>query len=186
MTSNLPANLPPAERRLPADVRLAIILGREPGEGAVHWVGRLMEMLPPPTEDVVDKITEALLASEGPADENAFWDEGTTATRNAINRRFIFRSVHALPSDQPDSALPFYLICRVTDPSTGEELLLNTGSVSIVTALVKAQLLGGLPWEAEIVGPRRQTRNKRTPLHLRWIAKVVEPDQDQDQDQGES
>lgn len=168
------ANPDPGGILVTSYVRLNEMRPRQAGESAVNWVGRLMEMLPQPTEDVVDKITEALLASEGPADENAFWDEGTTATRNALNRRFIFRSVHALPSDQPDSLLPFYLICRVTDPVSGEELLLNTGSVSIVTALVKAQLLGALPWEAEIVGPRRQTRNKRTPLHMRWIAKVVE------------
>lgn len=145
-------------------------------ESVPQWITRLMEMLPPPADDVADKIAAAILTAESPIEENMLW-EGATSSKNLMGERFIFHSCHIQPSDQEDSRLPYYLICDVTNCGTGERGVMSTGSYNIVAALVKAQVLGQLPWEAEIVGPRRRKENK-LPLHLRWIAKIVDSDQD--------
>lgn len=153
---------------------LATLHPPEPGERGVAYVARMMELLPPPDDEVIDRIAESILRADAPSDENEIWE--SVGSRDCIGKRFIFHSVHINPSDFENGPLPWYLVCRVTDMSTGEETVLTTGSVNICTSLVKAQLLGNLPWEAEIVGPRRVPKSGHVPLHLRWMARIVERD----------
>lgn len=165
----------PQGEQLPArlETGLALLPPAEPAETNRDYLVRLMEMLPDPSEDVVDKIMGQILAAPTPMAENQLWD--ALGSRDAVGRRFIFRSCHILPSDYEEAALPYFLVCRVTDLESGEETVLSTGSANIVTSLVKAQVLGQLPWEAEIVAPKRTPKSGRVPLRLRWIARVVEP-----------
>lgn len=154
---------------------LVALPAAEPGETNLVYVERLMEMLPPQSEDVIDAIAGKILASPTHAEENMLWE--ATGSKDAVGRRFIFHSVHLQPSDHEDSLIRYFLVCHVTDVSSGERTVLTTGSINIMVALVKAQLLGELPWEAEIAAPRRQPKNGRIPLHIRWIAKIVDPTQ---------
>lgn len=145
------------------------------GERNIAYVTRLMDMLPPADEDVIDAIAGQILDAASMVDENMLWD--ATGSKDAVGKRFTFYSVHISPSDfaqEEDALWPYFLICKVMDHQSGERTVLTTGSTNIMVALVKAQILGQLPWEAEIVGPRKPTRKGRLPLHLRWIAKVVE------------
>ena len=152
---------------------LPALPAREADESTQLYAVRLMEMLPPPDEDVMERIGERIFASENMAEENAIWDSAT-GSKDAVGRRFIFHSCHLLDSDYEESWSPYYLICKVTDRETGEGTVLTTGSENIVKSLVKAQILGDLPWEGEIVGPRKPTKKNRLPLHIRWLGKVVE------------
>lgn len=153
---------------------LARVLAPEEGERTLAYVARLMQILPAPTEDVVDRIAAEILYAGGPADENVFWDQETLSSKDCVGRRFIFRSVHAHPSDHAEGPFPFFLAVNVTDLDSGEDTILTTGSANIVTSLVKAQLLGALPWEGQIVGPRRAPRSGHVPLHIRWMSRVIE------------
>lgn len=146
----------------------------EAGEKPLAYVTRLMDMLPPPSEDAVQMFAAAILAAGGPADENAFWDSETLSSKNAEGKRFIFRECFIHPSDHPDGVFPYYLAVKVTDCDTGEDTVLTTGAANIVTALVKAQLLGALPWEGMIVGPKRPTAKGHRPLHIRWMSRIIE------------
>lgn len=148
---------------------------RDVAETNLEYVERLMELLPPASEDVIDSIAGQILEAETMAEQNAVWD--ATGSKDAVGRQFIFHSVHLQPSDYDEALLPYYLVCRVTDRTTGERTVLTTGSLNVMVALVKAQVLGQLPWEAEIVGPRRTPKTGRIPLHLRWIAKVYQPEE---------
>lgn len=140
-------------------------------ERPIHYLARIMEMLPPQSDDVVDRILDSILTAPTQMEENKLWD--STGSKDAIGKRFIFHSVHIQPSDYEDSPLPYFVIAKVTDLQTGEETVLTSGSVNIVTSLVKAQLLGNLPWEGEIRGPRRTPKNGRVPLHMLWVGKIV-------------
>lgn len=142
-----------------------------------QYLIRLMEMLPDPDEDVVDKIIGQILEAGSPMEENQLWD--ATGSKNAIGKEFIFRSVHLQPSEYENGTLPYYLVCKVTDLESGEETVLTTGSVNIVTSLVKAQVLGRLPWQARIVAPANTPKSGRIPLKLRWIAKVLDQVEDE-------
>jgi len=153
---------------------LARIAPVEEGEKPLTYVTRLMQMLPPPAEDAVQMFAASILNAGGPADENAFWDAETLSSKNAEGRRFIFRNCFIHDSDHPEGPFPWYLAVQVTDMESGEETILTTGSANIVTALVKAQLLGALPWEGEIVGPKRTPKSGHRPLHIRWLARIVE------------
>lgn len=166
------SNLPATQER-----SLALVLPRVADESPRLYMARLMEMLPPPGGDVIDKIIGQILNAPSPQEENELWD--ALGSQRAVGRRFIFRSVHIQPSDYEDSVLPYFLICRVTDCDSGEETVLTTGSTNICTSLVKAQLLGELPWEAEIVAPKRKPRSGKVPLRLRWVAKVMAPEEDE-------
>jgi len=136
-------------------------------ETPVAYVNRLMEMLPPPPGDAVDKIAAGILAAADLEDENQLWD--STGSQKLVGKTFIFRSVHISPSDLPDAPLDWFVIAFATDYETGEETVITSGSVNICTSLVKAQMLGNLPAAAEIMGPRRRLRSGRVPLHLRWM-----------------
>lgn len=159
---------PPAR----TDNNILVRYPMEPDERPFAYLGRLMEMLPPPPGDVVEQIMTQILDTESPFDENMVWD--TLSSKDAVGRRFVFHSVHVQPSDYENSPLPFFLVAKVTDLESGEQTVLTTGSVNVVTSLVKAQLLGNLPWAAEIMGPRKPTQNGYLPLHIRWQARVVE------------
>lgn len=148
------------------------------GEKPLTYVTRLMDMLPPPSEDAAQMFAAEILNAGGPADENAFWDGETLSSKNCEGRRFIFRSCFIHPSDHPEGVFPYYLAVQVTDLASGEDTILTTGSANIVTALVKAQLLGALPWEGTIVGPKRPTTKGFRPLHILWGSRVVEQPQD--------
>jgi hypothetical protein len=143
-------------------------------EKVQEYVIRLMDMLPPPKEDVTDRLAAMILMSDSEQQENEIWSS-TTSSKELVGKRFIFHSVHIQPSDYPDSWSPYYIICPATDCETGEETAISTGSLNLVTSLVKAQLLGNLPWEAEIAGPRRVPKSGHIPLHIRWVGKIVEP-----------
>lgn len=143
----------------------------DPTETALTYMARIMEMLPPQPEDVIEKIAAQILMAESPMEENLLWD--ATGSKGSVDKTFIFHSVHIQPSDHEDAVLPYFLVCKVSDPKTGEAGILTTGSTNICTSLVKAQLLGNLPWEAKIVGPKRKPKNGRMPLHLQWVAKIV-------------
>lgn len=143
----------------------------EAAETALTYMARIMEMLPQPEEDVIEKIAAQILMADSPMEENLLWD--ATGSSKVVNRSFIFHSVHIQPSDYDDAILPYFLVCKVSDPKTGEAGILTTGSTNICTSLVKAQLLGNLPWEARIVGPKRTPKSGRLPLHLQWVAKIV-------------
>lgn len=140
-------------------------------ETPTTYLARIMEMLPEPPDDVVDKITAQILQAPTLEAENQVWD--STSSKNCIGRLYEFLSVHVLPSDQPDSRLPYYVVANAIDRETGEKTVVSSGSMSIVASLVKAQLMGRLPAVAEIMGPRRETKNKRMPLHLRWYVGSV-------------
>jgi hypothetical protein len=148
------------------------------GEKPLSYVARLMDMLPPPSEDAAQMFAAEILNAGGPADENAFWDAETLSSKNAEGRSFIFRSCFIHESDHPEGVFPYYLAVQVTDLETGEDTVLTTGSANIVTALVKAQLLGALPWEGKIVGPRRQPKSGHRPLHILWGSRIVEQPED--------
>lgn len=143
------------------------------GERPIHFLARIMDMLPPQTDDVVDRILDQILMAPTQMEENKLWD--STGSKDAIDKSFIFHSVHVQPSDYSDGPLPYFIIAKVTDIQTGEETVLTSGSVNIVTSLVKAQLLGNLPWQGTIKGPRRKATNGRVPLHIMWVGKVVGP-----------
>lgn len=152
---------------------LAELPGVEPDELPTRYVARIMEMLPPPSADAIEKIAAGILGAPSPGEENQLWE--ATGSRDLVGRCFIWHRVTAQPSDYQDAPLPYFLACEVTDKATGERTIVTTGSVNICTSLVKAQLLGNLPWEAEIVGPRRTPKSGHIPLHLRWLARVVQP-----------
>jgi hypothetical protein len=167
------SNLPAEQSAWTALTKLPAV---EPDESALRYVARLMQLLPPQPDDVIDSIAAQILAAPTAAEENRLWD--ATGSRDVANRAFVFHSVHLQPSDYEDALIPWYLVCKVTDQETGEKRVLTTGSINIMTALVKAQMLGNLPWEAEIVGPRRTPKSGRIPLHLRWLGKIVEPQEE--------
>lgn len=148
----------------------------EQGEKPFAYIARLMEMLPPPSEDAAQKIAAEILNAVGPQGENMFWDGETLSSKNAEGRAFIFRRCFIHPTDYDTGPFPYFLAVEVTDLETGEDTVLTTGSANIVTALVKAQLLGALPWEGKIVGPRRKLRSGHVPLHISWMARVIEPE----------
>ena len=153
---------------------LAVMPPRVSDETNLAYLHRLMELLPPTPDDVIDSIAGRILEAETPTEENKLWD--STSSKDAVGKRLIFQSVHILPSDYEDSPLDYFLVCKVIDCETGEQTVMSTGSVNIVAALVKAQVMGSLPWEAEIVGPKRVPKSGRLPLHLRWLGKVISSD----------
>ena len=151
---------------------LIALPARELEESNLDYVQRLMEMLPPPAADVIDAIAGKILAAGSMYEENLLW-EGTSS-KDALDRRFIVHSVSVQPSDFEDSPLDYYVVAHVTDLDAGERTVFTSGSINIAVALVKAQLLGQLPWECEIKGPKRTPKNGRIPLHIRWVAKIVD------------
>lgn len=148
----------------------------QPDEKALQYIGRLMEMLPPPDEDVIDRIAAGILSAPSPMEENQLWD--STGSKDCVGKAFVAHSVHIQPTDYEEAPLPYFVIVKVTDLESGEKTILTSGSVNICTSLVKAQLMGSLPWQFEIVGPRRPSKAGRLPLHVRWVAKVVEVGED--------
>jgi len=142
----------------------------EQGETALAYVSRLMELIPNPDEDVIDKIAAGILGAINLEDENELWD--STGSQKCIGKVFTFHSVHIQPSDFEDAPLPYFLVCKVSDHETGEETVMTTGAVNICTSLVKAHMLGNLPAVAEICGPRRRPKSGRVPLHLKWYVKL--------------
>jgi hypothetical protein len=143
---------------------------------ALPYVRRLMEMLPPPTDDVIDKLAQSILDAVNKADENAVWD--STGSKECVGKTYIWHGCSIQPSDFQDGKLPYYLVCDVTDLESGERTVLTTGSVNLVVAVVKAQLLGSLPWEGQIMGPRRPTKSGYVPLHMKWLSRIVEQPED--------
>lgn len=154
----------------PSTALLEVLQPRENESNLVYMV-RLMEMLPPATEDVIDSIAGRILAADSFEAENALWD--STGSKDAVGESFIFHSVHIQPSDYEEGVLPFFLVCKVTHCGTGERTVLTTGSTNICTSLVKAQLLRRLPAQAQIVGPRRTPKSGHVPLRLRWQARMA-------------
>jgi hypothetical protein len=166
-------DLQPAGAQSTALVALPAI---KPDETNLRYMTRLMEMLPPQTEDVIDRIAGQILGAATQYEENLIWD--ATGSKEAIGKRFVFHSVHLQPSDYDEALLPYFLVCKVTDLDTGEQTVLTTGSTNIMASLIKAQILGQLPWEGEIAGPRRMPKSGHMPLHMRWIAQVVTPSEE--------
>lgn len=152
-----------------AALELARLLPPQDGELPVQYISRMMEMLPPPAEDAVNKIVASILGADTPGDENELWD--AMSSKDAAGKAFRFHSVHAYPSTYEESPLRYFLVCNVTDLASGEKAVLTTGAVNVVTALVKAQVLGRLPWDAEVVAPKGVKSNGKIPLRLRWLAR---------------
>lgn len=145
------------------------------------YLARLMEMLPEPTEDVIGKIAMQILTAGNKASENAIWD--AVGSKDVVNQTFIWHAVHIHPTEFAEGLLPYFLACDVTDLSTGERTVLTTGSVNLCSSLIHAQLVGGLPWEGTVVGPRRPTKSGHVPLHMRWGSRIVStPDQPEERD----
>lgn len=159
----------PAERN--QTTALVLLPDRQVEETTRAYVTRLIELLPPADDDVIERIGEQIFAAGNLAEENLIWD--SAGAKDAVGKEFIFKSVHLMDSDFEDSWCPYFLICKVTDLETSENTVLTTGSESMVKSLVKAQLLGNLPAQARISGPRKgHTRKGRVPLHITWIMKV--------------
>lgn len=164
MTDNLPAET----SNLPALVQLHPI---ESGESAIRYVERLMQLLPAPDENTVEKIAAQIIAADNMVDENEMWE--STGSAKLIGRRFRFDSLTLLPSTYDESPFGWYLGIQAVDTATGEEVFITSGSVNLVTSLVKAHFLGNLPAIGEIMGPRRPPKSGHTPLHMRWQARVA-------------
>lgn len=145
----------------------------EQSETNLTYLARIMEMLPQPAGDVIDKIAGQILAANSMLEENQLWE--ATSGRDLLGKELIFHSVHAQPTDFEESVLPYFLVCDVTIVATGERTVITTGATNVVVQLVKAQLLGRLPWSAWIVGPRRTPKNGHIPLRIQWLAKVAGP-----------
>lgn len=141
------------------------------GETPLAYVARMMQLLPEPDEDAVNKIAAGILAADDLDDENQLWD--STGSSKLIGKTYVFQRLTVRPSDFDNAPLPFFLVCMATDYETGQETVITTGSVNIVTSLIKAHLLGNLPAVAEICGPRRRPKSGYIPLHLRWMVKMA-------------
>lgn len=153
-------------------VPLAILPGREPGERHPSYMARLAEMLPQPTEEVLDSMVDQVMAASSLNEMNRMWD--ANGSKDMVNADLIFRSIHMMPSDFADG-LPFFLVCACTDVVTGEQVTMTTGSIMIVAELIRAQLIDALPAEAVITAAKRPTKDGNVPLHLRWVGQIVKP-----------
>lgn len=169
------APIDPGQSQDTQSTALVALPAREMAETNLDYVHRLMEMLPPPADDVIDAIAGKILAAESMYEENMLWD--ATGSQNAVGRRFIAHSVHVQPSDYEDSPLDYFVVINVTDLSTGEKTVLTSGSVNLAVSFVKAQILGQLPWEFEVAAPKRTPKNGKVPLHVRWVAKVAQAEE---------
>lgn len=143
----------------------------QPDESPTGYVARMMQLLPEPDEDAVNKIAAGILGAANLDDENELWD--STGSSKLIGKTFVWRRLTVRPSDFENGPLPYFLVCLVTDYETGEDSVVTTGSVNICTSLIKAHFLGNLPAVAEVCGPRRRPRSGFIPLHLRWMVKMA-------------
>jgi len=150
---------------------LPALPAQAPDMPASQYILGLMEMLPPQPGDVIEAIAQAILDAPNMQAQNAVWE--STSSKDVVGKEYIWHSCHLQPSDYEDSWTPWYLVCKVTDLETKEDTVVTTGSFNLMTALVPAQVLGRLPWQGRIVGPKRgKTKAGRVPLHMMWIAKV--------------
>lgn len=167
-----------SDKLIPAQSTAIVRLpAKQLDETNTQWLQRLAELLPAPSEDVADRLVGEILGSPDMVNENMIWE--STSSRELINHRFVWHGIAMQPSTESDG-LPFFLVCDVTDRATGEKKVITTGSLNLCASLIRAHFHNAFPWEGEIVGPRRPPKNGRMPLHMRWVARVVMPEDGDD------
>jgi len=124
----------------------------------------MLERVPEPDDDGTARIVAAILGAETPQELDAAWD--AEGMRDFCDQAVIVRAVHKLPSTYT-GGLGVFLVCRCELPGVGEELILTTGSVSIVAQLVKAHTHGWLP--LTVVPRKAESRNGYFPMHLELV-----------------
>ena len=139
-------------------------------ESNFHYIERLMDSLQDDDSDLGDALFGKILGATSLQEQNDVWD--STSTADLIGRRYVFQSFHVRPSTKPEG-LRYMLVCQVTDPRTGENDVITTGSTAVCAALLSAHYTGSLPAEAEIQGPKSVRKDDKTPLRLVWIGKVA-------------
>lgn len=88
-----------------------------------------------------DSIAEKILQAATEDEIFAAADAGTVATKNFVGRPFRLSkdaiTVRVSTRDDIEGGMGYYLLLRVTDLQTDEEVILNTGAQSLVTTIIK-------------------------------------------------
>lgn len=142
----------------------AEVLDATPGLREVFL--ELLMAVPDPPDDATARIVGQILEAQSVEELDRPWDaEGMRDLRDTVVR---VNSVHKMPSDYR-KGLGTYLVCNCTDPASGEQFVLTTGSVSIVAQLVRAHALGGLPLEVVPKMAEKASKNGYFPMHLELV-----------------
>jgi hypothetical protein len=124
----------------------------------------MLQLVPEPDDDATARIVASILGAETAEELDAAWD--AEGMRDMVDQMLIVKAVHKLPSTYT-GGLGVFLVCRCEMPGLGEEMILTTGSVSIVAQLVKAHTAGWLP--ITVVPRKAESRNGYFPMHLELV-----------------
>lgn len=158
----------PAATVLPADHELmeynAEVLDSRPGVREAFML--MLTEVPDAAGDAVAGIVAQILQAERVEDLDRPWD--AEGMREFIGRQIRVESLHKMPSDYA-KGLGCYLVCQITDVGSGEQLVLTTGSVSIVAQLVRAYTLNALPLTVVPVQSDKPSKNGYYPMHVELV-----------------
>ncbi len=126
----------------------------------------MISAVPDAGQEGIESILRQLAAVTDPAALDTPWQAGGLA--DFVGRQIIVRGIRKMPSDYP-GPLPWFLIIDGQDVTTGAEIHLTTGAVSVVAQLVKAFAESWLP---AVFIPRvsdRPTKDGYYPMHLEVV-----------------
>lgn len=129
----------------------------------------MLAEVPDPPDDAVVRIVQQILTAEYVEDLDKPWD--AEGMRDLVGRVLRVDAIHKMPSDYV-KGLGTYLVCQVTVPETGEQLVVSTGSVSIVAQLVRAYTLGALPLAVVPHESEKPSKNGYRPMHLEVVKRA--------------
>ncbi len=121
-------------------------------------------ILPRGAEDGGERILEAILNAQTLDATNEIW-AGTWNPDKMVGEPIVVESAEVLSSDYK-GGLGIFLLVRCVKVRTGEAGMFSTGSTSIVGQVVKAYVLGALPFTCKIVVADEPTSSGYLPQHL--------------------
>jgi hypothetical protein len=125
----------------------------------------MLDAIPEADEDAYVSIIRQIVNATTVEQLDQPWVAG--GLTDYVDQWLEVRALRRMPSDFADG-LGFYLImdCKVED--TGEIVATSTGSVAVITQLIKANQLRVLPCVVRPVMAAKASRNGYKPMHLEF------------------
>lgn len=142
----------------------AEVLDSKPGIREAFML--MLSEVPEPEGDAAAKIVGSILGAQAVEDLDKPWD--SEGMRDLVDQVVQVRAISRRPSDYA-KGLGVYLGCEVLVESTGDEMFVTTGSVSIVAQLVRAHMLKALPLRVIPKEADKPTKNGYIPMHLEMV-----------------
>jgi hypothetical protein len=130
------------------------------------WNGMIQGV--PDAGEGYGRIAAQLAAADSPEALNEPWDAEAQDMEKYVGSVLIVRSVSKAQSDYA-GGLPWFLIVDAIDESTGEAVILITGSANIVMQLTKAYVMGWLPRRVMVEVSAKATKNGYYPQRLQFL-----------------